>query len=527
MLFDKKYPHWLQLLGGASILLGLSLRLIQYAGTITNNPLSLDWSESFRIYSASLIYSMKVYGQQLNWPWLDPGRAVLEGLVLLLPGTQIWMFRIWQAILFFISSTLSSILIIRRVYLRSGVLKKNRILLLILVGWGILYFLQGPVYFHVLLGILPVVWLFDSKKPFRTLFIIIIASGWEAICRVNWFFMPAVTAVLLYLLEVPIRERVVIKYLKWPFIWMIAGIFVSSLTYWLFLKGIQYPVFFLNPEMRYPFLASKLWPNTGFNLGLIPGILIMSSPLLLLVTLMLVKGGSRDNWLRKGLLGGISAAYFLGSTYVSLRAGGGYDLHNYDTFLLLLSISFVYMAFDLTVYDRSGEKSRIPSLVYTSIFILLLVIPVYFAARDIDTQPGSRKISPAQVHVMLEQLRDIIEETDTSKGPILFIHHRQFMVYGLVPPVALFEPYGHMELMEMSMANNQEYLDQFYTDIRDQRFSLIISEILLVSIQDPLLPWGYESNSWSEDVSYPVLEFYTPIYTDGEASIGVYVPVEK
>src|SRR5208337_4144649 len=105
---ERNIPRWCLWACAAIVLAGLGLQLYQYAATISNYPFTTYWSESNRIYSASLIYSLKIYGQQLKWPWLDPARAVLDGLVLLLPGTQIWMFRFWLAFLTLASSTLAS-----------------------------------------------------------------------------------------------------------------------------------------------------------------------------------------------------------------------------------------------------------------------------------------------------------------------------------------------------------------------------------------------------------------------------------
>jgi hypothetical protein len=47
---------------------------------ITNYPFSLDWSEGSRIYEASQMYSLLVYGIQLPLPLLDAGRAILQGI---------------------------------------------------------------------------------------------------------------------------------------------------------------------------------------------------------------------------------------------------------------------------------------------------------------------------------------------------------------------------------------------------------------------------------------------------------------
>ena len=183
--------------------------------TISNYPFTTYWSESYRIYNASLVYSAKIYGQQLVWPWLDPGRAVLDSLALLIPGRQIWMFIFWLAFLTMATSALTAFLIISRTSAISRISRrKTGLFLAILVGWEILYFLQASIYYHVLFGPLPVLWLFDPQKPVRTLIVILVASVWEGLCRVNWFGMPAVVALLLYLLTMPVGGGKIYQYLK-------------------------------------------------------------------------------------------------------------------------------------------------------------------------------------------------------------------------------------------------------------------------------------------------------------------------
>ncbi|MCK7481599.1 MAG: hypothetical protein M0C28_33795 [Candidatus Moduliflexus flocculans] len=59
------------------------------------------------------------------------------------------------------------------------------------------------VYYHLeVMVILPLLFV-SVKKPWQTLLVVIIASLWAGISRVNWFPMPAMIAIAIYLLEVP------------------------------------------------------------------------------------------------------------------------------------------------------------------------------------------------------------------------------------------------------------------------------------------------------------------------------------
>jgi hypothetical protein len=523
---EQRIPRWCLYLCAILVLGGLGVQLYQYARTITNYPFTTYWSESFRIYSASLIYSPEVYGRQLRWPWLDPGRAVLDGLALIIPGKQIWMFRFWLAFLTTATSALASFLIIHRASRTPWSLnRKSGFFLATLVGWGILYFLQGPIYYHVLLGILPVLWLFDLKKPVRTLIVILVASAWEGICRVNWFGMPACIALLLYLLTLRVGQQRIGKYLKWPILWMLAGVCASCTAYYLFIRTAHYPAIFFNSTMHYGFFTFKLWPNIALKPGLILGITIISLPLLFLAAPVFWKSFRRLHWLRSITIIGILAVFFVGSTYVSLRAGGGFDLHNYDTFMILLFILGVYASFNDILFDREGEDKEAPSFFPAVALAINVVIPVSFAILHFHAP--SLMMTREQSSAVLAQLVDIVEDVEPSQGPVLFIDQRQLLVYRLIPPVAAYQPYEKVELMEMAMANVLSYRDAFYSKIESHTYPVIISEIHVDAYQNPKAPFGYENNVWNDAVSSPILKYYRPIYVNKVVGIGVYAPAVK
>ena len=519
----QKIPRgWLWACAGL-VLAGLGLQLYQYSGTISNYPFTTYWSESNRIFSASLVYSLKIYGQQFAWPWLDPGRAILDGLVLLIPGTQIWMFRFWLAFLTLASSTLASVLVINRVRKIAGEkIGKYKLFSAIIIGWGILFFLQGPIYYHVLLGVLPVLWLFDLRKPVRTLVVVLAASAWEGLCRVNWFAMPAAIALLLYLLEAPVGGRRIGAYLKWPVVWGVAGVGASSLVYWLFIQSTHYPVVFFNPQMRYAFFSSRLWPNSAFILGLLPGIALVSLPLLVLVAPVLRKELRGLHWLRVILILGILAVFFLGSTYVSRRAGGGYDLHNYDTFMLLAFITCVYLGLGGGIFEQQEPTPLVNQPHPALALAILVIVPLAFTIRSLHVP--APELSRGDTSTLLAQLRDVVGNVGPGQGPVLFIDQRQLLVYGLVPGVGVYQPYDKIELMEMAMANNHAYRDAFRTQIEHHTFPVIVSEVHADAYQDANAPYGYENNVWFDDVSYPILHNYRAILLNKAAGIGVYVP---
>ena len=98
----------------------------------------------------------------------------------------------------------------------------------------------------------------------------------------------------------------------------------------------------------------------------------------------------------------------------------------------------------------------------------------------------------------------------------------------MISKMPIYVPYDKIELMEMAMARNSAYGQKFSADIKEQKFSLIISEVL----PKWLKPYEknkfdrdwYENNVWVDVVSTPVLAYYTPIYTNQDLGFAIYAP---
>jgi len=126
-------------------LVGLGVTIISRIPGITNYPFPISWSESGRIFNAYQIYAPVLSGQHLSWPWLDPGRAILDGLALLIPSAQIWMERFWIDLLFVLSALVTSLVIVKKTFSFSPLRSEKAAgrLVWLLVLWGMFFLLQG------------------------------------------------------------------------------------------------------------------------------------------------------------------------------------------------------------------------------------------------------------------------------------------------------------------------------------------------------------------------------------------------
>ena len=536
---------------------GLGFNIYSRIPKITNYPLPISWSESGRIFNAYQIYAPLISGEHLSWPWLDPAKSILDGLVLLIPSAQIWMYRFWVNFLFLFCAAVVSFAVVKKAISFSPLYKEKakRGITWLLVLLGTLFLLQGPVYYHVLLGIVAVLWLYDVKKPFFVLFLIMLGSIWEGLCRVNWFIMPALVASLIYVFTKPFSEKKPWQYFRWPLAYLLTGAVTSFLTYFIFINVTGYAITFLNPHMDYPFFLYKLWPNDGF-VGLIPGIVLICLPLLLVILYVALKHIHHLHWVRLFTITGILTILFAGSTVVSMRAGGGYDLHNFDSLLLLLFICACFFGLDAISRDnvkilkkispagyQKGEPDyprkmkpisfahlrqrfdlktndlSMPLANVVTVFCLLL-IPMFSSFSQIHAPLPQIADSDA----VIQQVNSIINEFGQRDRPVLFIDQRQLLVYKKITQMSIFVPYDKIELMEMAMARNSEYENQFLSDIKNQKFSLIVSEVLFQWEKSFTNRDWYENNVWVNAVSLPISTYYEPVFINKDIDLAIYAP---
>ena len=78
--------------------------------------------------------------------------------------------------------------------------------------------------------------------------------------------------------------------------------------------------------------------------------------------------------------------------------------------------------------------------------------------------------------------------------------------------------------MNEALSTNYEYYSSFYSDITNQRFSLIITEPLRTPLKNSSFEFGEENNAWVEWVSIPVLCYYQEIQTYKEVNVMLLIP---
>lgn len=474
------------------------------------NPFSMGYSEAGRHFYASLFFSEKLYGMKLPLPFLHPSRYLLLSLPFLVDELPLWFHRFWQAFLWFGLTLGSAISLAQRTRL-SGWMK------FFIAAWAFLFFFQGAVYYHLHVMVILILAGVAVKNPGRSLVFIILASVWAGISRVNWFPVPAMLAIAIYILETPVNNKGW-KYWFTPFIWGVSGVvaaLVSQLIYIQISGNADIAAF--GSSFTSDLIWSRLLPNETFPMGILLGILLVSAPVF--ATFFQMVRGKMMNLhpLRWLALRAMLAVLFVGGAIVSTKIGGGGDLHNMDAYLVMLSV----LATSFWSGTVSAEKEAKPMWgeVHWGVTMAVLLIPLGFAIRNIGFYPTFDK-------TVAENDIQLLQDTLQNGGEILFITERQLITFDYIHGMALVPEYEQSELMEMAMSRNRAYLETFYGDLHTRRFALIVAEDQKFT-QQKQGAFVEENVAWVRFVGAPLLCNYKPVVTLTSNNIQVFEPRPK
>lgn len=500
---------------GGGLLYGVVVQLATYLPQITATPFSLGWSEASRFYNASLFAARQVYGFSLPLPALHPTRYLLQAAAFLIPDAPILLHRVWQVLLWAACNGFTAWALARRLRLPrwQGVLAG---------AWAYLFFFEGPVYYHLVVCAGMVLLGFDRARPLRSLVVVLTASLWAGLSRINWYPVPGVLAVVLYLLEQPRGSTSLWRYLLWPALWAAAGTALAFAANAAYIAVSGNPPEVFGSALSSPLLWYRLFPNITYPQGIVPASLYAFLPAVVLGVLRLVLSGARWNWLRWLGLAGVLAVFYAAGLVVSVKVGGGGNLHNLDNFIVLLAVAALYAWFNRFAADRPAPRER-PSALLNAALLVVALLPV-LQPLSVLAPPLKLKSTPAEESALLSVVQKMLNDAQ-GKGPVLFISERQLLTFKNLEAQQFEAEYEKVFLMEMAMAGNPQYLGLFSQQLAEQRFPLIISEPLNANIQDQTRAFSEENNLWVTRVEQPILQYYRLL--DGFDAINLYVYVPK
>lgn len=509
----KRDIPWLtSLLMVALFAASLHLLATQFSG-VTSYPFAMGWSETSRYYYPSLFLSQEIFGMRLPWPILHPSLHLL-----LVPpyffNVPLWFHRFWQVFLRFALLGLTAQVLIWRLSI------KDRVFRWLLWVWMVLYLFQGPVYFHLAVPLILMLWGYSKGNDRRTWIFLIIASIWSGLSRINWYPMPGILASVLFLLEVPYQGEKLWRYLLKPALWTVIGFGVAFATQrvYIALSGIPNPEFFYT-SLTSNLLWYRLFPNASYQFGVLPAALIASLPMWAAILTVFRQRRADLHSLRLGLIFAALLVLFAGGLAVSMKIGGGVDIHNMDAYLSLLLIVTAYLVFARYAPETGSQTN--PVSLHWSVLALLVAVPAWFALQS----GVSIKIYDAtRTGAVLAELQAQVDSVDAQGGEILFITQRHLVSMHMLDGVTMIPEYEREELMEMAMGNNQEYLRTFRTDMDNQRFAMIVVDPFNFRLLGKNYAFGEENNAWVQRAMKPILCNYREAMVFPEDQIAIYVP---
>ena len=267
----------------------------------------------------------------------------------------------------------------------------------------------------------------------------------------------------------------------------------------------------------------RLLPNPTNPLGILLMLILAVLPLALLLLITYRKKiwtlPPSSGWLIIFSLG----IFFVIGLIVSVKIGGGNNLHNMDLFM----ITWVLAA---GIAWRNGLGNYLANVKAASIavkvlFLVMLLLPFIRPLQEL------RPLDLPSVDYTLNALNQLRIEVEDArpKGEILFIDQRQLLTFGYIR-VPLVVEYEKKLLQDRALSANQSYFQPFYDDLAQHRFSLIISSPLKIDykqINESGEIFGEENSAWTRWVAEPLLQYYKPRWTFKKIGVQVLVPIDK
>jgi hypothetical protein len=512
----RRDKSWMEMLPVSLLTLAMVYNGASYIPHVSDYPFSLNWSEASRYYYSSIFFSEQIYGQKVPWPHSNFSRYVMQAVPYLFSGSPLWAHRLWQVLMRFVFPYVAGYTLSKRLGL------KSRLEAFLFSIWAGLFLFQGPVFYQMLVIVILVLWLFDSQKFWRSLAVVIAASVWAGFTRINWVPMPGLMAAALYLMERRLNGRDLksfAQYLLPPAIWALVGGGIGLLTENWYVHNAGLPPELLQGAFSQELLWYRLWPNLSYPMGILLAIFLVAGPILAYI--IWSARGWKQRWNPWRLLGimAILLVLFGGGLVISVKIGGGTNLHNLDAFLTILLLVGVYLFYGKFIDHEGKEISVRPGW---GLLAIIVVLPAIFAVKYGGQMTSFDSLESEET---LSLLQRYVDQANQEEGEILFVSQRHLLTFGLIEGAHLVHDYEQMVLMEMAMAGNQPYLDAFKEDLESARFSLIVHSRLPGRIKKTeKFPLAEENNVYLERVAINIECYYEIKERIPSIGIDVLVP---
>lgn len=519
---------------------------------VTSYPFSLGWSEGNRLWDYSVLFARHLYHYPANQPipvLLDIGRQFIGGIPFLIPGVNIWQARLWVALVEVIPYLLLGWAAFR--------LTKDQRGRWLLAGiWAFTFVRQGPIHPPLLICAIVVALVWEGPL-WLAIPLIAVTSFFAEISRFTWLFAPAMWGAMLEFSSAVAPNRQLDKK-TWLRALSVgaAGVFggyaapfwIPNVIQWARSLGetptvaagdVPVPAATVvgtgvtpsaigSEVSSQPLLWYRLFPNATYGQGILIGLALATLPLIAILVYLAITGRWKLNlWQKLAIV--LPLLAFLGvGLVVSVKIGGGGDLHNMDMFIIGLMFAAA-IAWRNGAHKWIDEIHTAPAWVQF-VMVALILIPAYQPLMSMTPLhiTEDRKLVATLADIVEDPLPNPLPDTLPSKadtedalarvqrvvanaaqrGEVLFMDQRQLLTFGYIQNVPLIPEYDKKVLINEAMSANAPYFATFYRDLAAHRFALIITNHVNKRLDKSEGNFGEENNAWVKWVTTPLLCYY-------------------
>ena len=213
---------------------------------------------------------------------------------------------------------------------------------------------------------------------------------------------------------------------------------------------------------------------------------------------------------------------FLGiGLIISVKIGGGSNLHNLDMFL----VGLIFVA--AAAWEHGGGQILANLQEQASgvklLFLFLALIPAFLPIMDaMPLELPEQQYVEHTIDLLITESEHVVAQG----GEVLFMDQRQLIAFGVVD-IPMVPEYEKKQVMDRALAQDMEYLMPFYRDLAEQRFGLIITDPQRIRYSREEEQWDAENDAWVQWVTEPLYCYYEPKYSKDKTHVWFFVPREE
>jgi hypothetical protein len=130
---------------------------------------------------------------------------------------------------------------------------------------------------------------------------------------------------------------------------------------------------------------------------------------------------------------------------------------------------------------------------------------------------------PSESEFAIKNIQEFVS-CGKNHGDVLFLDERQLLTFGYFDDVPLVLEYEKKIVMDEALAKNEVYFNDFYVDLVDARFSMIIADRQFKVKKNVTRALAEENNAWVKWVTIPLLREYESVAVYQSDRVELFMP---